>query len=210
MQRKDGNRGANGRFAKKSGAGEDAGATAGGELSLGSSGELVVTRTVVGDTIPTLGMASPDRPGIAAVDSVADLEREVHVAVASAPIESADPLHSELPQTADPAGPSPEEVLTGYTMICTELIDSGCNALIPAWQVTAPEVSKLSTACAKALMLWFPDMIIPPKYLALLTIAGVGFEIAQARKEPSGGYRPARLPERAPQTDQAGAAAPAH
>lgn len=144
------------------------------------------------------------------MESIADLEREALAVAAAAPVDPA-PAPGAVPVSAPIAGPTEEEVFAGYDMICTELIDSGCTALLPAWQVSPPEVSKLSAVCAKALMLWFPDMIIPPKYLALLTIAGVGFEIAQARKDPATGrYRPGRLPERAPQTLDQPAAAPAH
>ena len=140
-----------------------------------------------------------------------DLEREALAAVASAPI--AETVTDQVGDGIAPpaaAGPSEAEVLAGYEMVCTELISSGADALLPAWRITPPEVSKLSTACSKALMLWFPDMIIPPKYMALLVVAGVGFEIAQARKDPSTGrYHPARVPDRAPETiDQT--PAPAH
>lgn len=139
---------------------------------------------------------------------VADLEREVLSIAAAAPVDpGADPGAVLAPPVT---GPSEEEILAGYQMVCGELIDSGCQALVPAWQVTPREVSKLSTACSKALMLWFPDMIIPPKYLALLTIAGVGFEIAQARKDPeTGRYRPARVPENIRGTDIQGRPEPA-
>lgn len=150
-------------------------------------------------------------------NSAQDLEREALAAVASAPIAETIVTDQVGNGVAAPgvAGPSEAEVLAGYEMVCTQLIDSGCNAIIPAWQVTPPEVSKLSTACSKALMLWFPDMIIPPKYMALLVIAGVGFDIAQARKDPNTGrYRPARFPDRAPDTidgtPATAAAAPAH
>ena len=134
-----------------------------------------------------------DRPALT------DLEREALHIAAAAPAPELGPESdpgSTGPLPAPVTGPSEEEVLAGYQLVCTELIDSGCAAMLPAWQVTPREVSKLGTACAKALMLWFPDMIIPPKYLALLTIVGVGFEIAQARKDPdTGRYRPARVPE---------------
>ena len=204
MQRENGDAGrprTKGRFAKKPAAGADAG-------GLGSSGELgELLGAGAGDLAP------PDRPGLAAVESLADLEREAVNIAAVAPVEASEPVPAGPglgPVPAPIAGPTEEEILAGYNMVCGELIDSGCNALLPAWQVKPAEVSKLSTACSKALMLWFPDMIIPPKYLALLTIAGVAFEIAQARKDPNtGAYLPARVPDRAPPIDQA-ATAPAH
>jgi hypothetical protein len=213
LQRENGGRGraGNGRFAKKSGAGDDTGVD-----------ELGRTREhwewPEGHPI---NVAPSDRPGVASVENSPreELVREALAAVASAPI--AEPglgnpsLGPTDPDPAGVAGPSDAEVLAGYEMVCTQLIDSGCTAIIPAWRVTPLEVSKLSTACSKALMLWFPDMIIPPKYMALLVIVGVGFEIAQARKDPSTGrYRPAQLPDRAPDTidgtPATNAAAPAH
>jgi hypothetical protein len=36
-------------------------------------------------------------------------------------------------------------------------------------------------------VLWFPDQIIPPKYMALLVIAGVSMEIVQKRRDPATG-----------------------
>jgi hypothetical protein len=139
-------------------------------------------------------------------ESVQDLEREALAAVAGAPL---DQVGEVLPPEVLAAGPTEAEILAGYEMVCTELLDQGCTAIVPAWQVTPHEVGRLSTACSKALLLWFPDMIIPPKYMALLVIAGVGFEIAKARRDPdTGRYRPARLPEPAGKNpDQAGAAA---
>lgn len=150
------------------------------------------------------------------MDTPQDLEREVLTAVASAPI--AEPIVTDQAggETAPGVtGPSEAEVLAGYEMVCTELIDQGCTAVVPAWKVTPHEVGRLSTACSKALMLWFPDMIIPPKYMAILVIAGVGFDIAKARRDPSTGrYPPARVPERAPDTIDGtpanSGAAPAH
>ena len=148
-----------------------------------------------------------------------DLEREALSAMASAPIAetAVTDQAGDLVEPAGLASPSEAEVLAGYEMVCTQLLDSGCTAIVPAWHVSPVEVSKLSTACSKALMLWFPDMIIPPKYMALLVIIGVGFEIAQARKDPATGrYRPGQLPQRAPETIDGtaattnSAAAPAH
>jgi hypothetical protein len=150
-------------------------------------------------------------------NSAQDLEREALAAVASAPIAETIVTDQVGNGLAAPgvAGPTEAEVLAGYEMVCTELIDQGCTAVVPAWQVTPHEVGRLSTACSKALLLWFPDMIIPPKYMALLVIAGVGFEIANARRDPNPGrLRPARLPDRAPETidgtPATNAAAPAH
>ena len=131
-------------------------------------------------------------------ETPASLEAEARAAIAGAPLDlsGAEATGPTGPSPA-PSQPRPEEIEAGYTMICGEVIDLAAGALVPAWRITPAESGKLSGACARALMLWFPDMIIPPKYLALVVIAGVGFEIAQARKDPATGrYLPARLPEK--------------
>jgi hypothetical protein len=87
-----------------------------------------------------------------------------------------------------------EEILAGYVLVCDVVVGQGCDALVPAWNVTPAERGKLSGAIAKALLLWFPDQIIPPKYMALLAVAGVTFEIINARRDPqTGKLKPARV-----------------
>ena len=188
-----------GRFRKKSGAGvqSDAGAP-----EPQSSGAVPVESGagVGASHADTLTVAHPPGLNGAAVDhdTPASLEAEARAAVAGAPLDL--DLTAPAPAGAPaPGQPSPEEVEAGYTMICGELVDVAAVALVPAWKVTPAESGKLAGAMARALLLWFPDMIIPPKYLALIAIAGVGFEIAQARKDPATGrYLPGRLPESAP------------
>lgn len=181
-------RSSRGRFEKKSGAGAHADAESPGTdpertgEGLGAgSGEILV--------------AHLDRPGLTVDESAAQLEADAHAALAGAPLEIEAPAPDGAPGTPGP-GPSEEEVLAGYTLICTEVVDLGAGALVPAWKVTPAESGKMAGAIARALLLWFPDMIIPPKYLALLSIAGVAFEIAQARRDATGRYLPARLPEK--------------
>ncbi len=133
------------------------------------------------------------------LDTPASLEAEARAALATAPADPSAPAGSPVATgtlPVDPAQPSPEEVLEGYRLIAVEVVDVGASALVPAWRVSPEKSNKLGTAMAKAAMLWWPDMIIPPKYLALITIAGVVFEIAQDNKDPATGrYRPARLAE---------------
>lgn len=152
--------------------------------------------------------------GAAAIDTPSSLEAEARAAVAGAPV---DPdLSGTAPAglPVGPAQPSPEEVLAGYTLIAGELVDGAALAVFPNWQVTPAESGKFAGAMARAFLLWFPDQIIPPKYLALVTLAGVGFEIVQARRDPeTGKLRPARLPKKDAGGDtkpQAAAAAAAH
>jgi hypothetical protein len=118
------------------------------------------------------------------------LEAEAIAAINGAPIDA----ELTAPATGAP-GPTEDEILAGYQLVTTQLVEAGAASILPAWQVTSAESSKMGGAMARALLLWFPDQIIPPKYMALLAIAGVGFEIAQARRDPeTGRYRPARLP----------------
>lgn len=129
-------------------------------------------------------------------ETPAALEAEAIAATATAPIDSLE-APGPAAQAGPPAGPSDEQVIEGYTLICGELVDLGANALVPAWKVTQAESGKLAGAMARAFVLWFPDLIIPPKYLALLTVAGVCFEIAQARRDPATGQLlPAQLPQK--------------
>lgn len=165
-----------------------------------------------------IGMASTDRPGLVppmlVSDTPAALEAEAAAAAAAAPpdLEAPSGANTDQPGAFDRPipGPSDEEILAGYQLICGEFVDLGANALVPAWRVTPVESGKLAGAMARALLLWFPDMIIPPKYLALLTVAGVAFEIAQARRDPqTGQYRPGKLPAAA-ESARESTAAPAH
>jgi hypothetical protein len=171
-----------GRFAKKSAAGGDAG---------GINGKPVIPiEPAAGEGERTssqaLRLASADRPGLTDVHETPEqLQREALNAAASVPPEM--DAAAEAASVPAPAGPTEEEVLAGYNMVCSEVISQGFGALAPAWRVQPPEVSKLSLACSRALMLWFPDMLIPPKYMALLVVAGVGFEIVQARRNPETG-----------------------
>lgn len=125
-------------------------------------------------------------------DSRAALEREASAAIATAPApEIPEPGAGIAPAEV---GPSEEEILAGYALVCGQVVGACTSAIVPAWEVTAAENGKLSGAMARALLLWFPDQIIPPKYLSLLVVAGVGFEIINARRDPqTGRLRPARL-----------------
>ena len=144
-------------------------------------------------------------------ESSVQLEADLAAALAGAPPEPEVPAAGEVAEAPGAARPSDDEILAGYTMICTEVVDLGAGALVPAWRVTPAESGKMAGALARALLLWFPDMIIPPKYLALLAVAGVAFEIAQARKDPATGrYLPARLEPAETPAGNNSTTAPAH
>lgn len=88
----------------------------------------------------------------------------------------------------DPVGQaSPEQVLQGYKLLTSAVTDRVADTFMPAWQLTPGERGSFADACANALLLWFPDQILPPKYMALLVVAGVGLEIAQKRRDPRTG-----------------------
>ena len=87
----------------------------------------------------------------------------------------------------DPSQPSPEQVKAGYKLVCDALVSRGFDVMAPAWNVTPVETGRIGDATADALLLWFPDQIIPPKYLALLVVAGVTMEVIDARRDPQTG-----------------------
>jgi hypothetical protein len=86
-----------------------------------------------------------------------------------------------------PAPPSPQDVLLGYRVICTALIDRGASTLTPAWMWKPEKKTRLADACAQAALLWWPDCIIPPKYMALFVVAGVAMEVIEDNRNPETG-----------------------
>lgn len=104
---------------------------------------------------------------------------------------------------------TPEEVEQGYKLISFAVIERGAAVLAPAWNITADENDRMSTALARALVLWFPDQPIPPKYLALLVIAGTAADIVSARKDPATGKLRPRFHEQRKSDSQASATAAA-
>jgi hypothetical protein len=74
-----------------------------------------------------------------------------------------------------------------------------CEAAVPAWEVTDDEKGKLGKALGTACALWFPGDI-PPKFIALIVVAGVTGEIIASRRDPDTGklkprYRPPPVKE---------------
>lgn len=127
----------------------------------------------------------------------AELTREADaIAAGAAPV--ADALAPEgLPVDGAGAPVDMDAVRKGYQTLMLSLTETVTAAAVPAWAVTLPEKTKLADACAEALLLWFPDQIIPPKYLAVLMIANVGYEIVQARRDPATGkLKPTRVIEK--------------
>jgi len=97
------------------------------------------------------------------------------------------PQDMSIPQPELAAGPNPAELEQGYKMIAFAVMDRTAAIAAPNWNITPQEKDKVSTAVAQALVLWFPDQPIPPKYLALLIVAGCVFEVVEARRDPQTG-----------------------
>lgn len=110
------------------------------------------------------------------------LQAEIDSAVAMAPAPP-DP-------GAVPVGPSVEDMGAGYSMIAVAVLDTACELTVPAWEVTTDEKNKLADAIGNACALWFPGEI-PPKWAALIVLAGAAGQIAMARRDPgTGGLKP--------------------
>lgn len=109
-------------------------------------------------------------------------------------------LAGEFPQAptpdaaAEPAAPAVNaDAAKGYEILAMALVGQGAAVFVPAWEVTEPEVRDLSNAIVEALLLWFPDGVLPAKYIAVLAVVGVGTRIAMARRDPStGGFKPTK------------------
>jgi len=110
---------------------------------------------------------------------------------------------------ADPSAPpviSTEDAEKGYRMLGLAVVGQSCMLLAPAWHVTQVEQTSVSDAIVQALMIWFPDGIIPAKYLALLVLVSAVGTIALSRIDPVTGELP---PRHAPPKKPAVPAAPA-
>lgn len=100
-------------------------------------------------------------------------------------------------QSGDPSQ-QPTEVVSmsvdDYNMIAFILCSQLSDILVPAWKVTDAEKQRLALAIGKALQLWFPDQVIPPKYIALLGVAGAAWSIASTRRDKeTGAFMPRKL-----------------
>ena len=74
------------------------------------------------------------------------------------------------------------------------MVNGQADAIAPNWGITEPERQQLAEAMALALAAWFPDEQIPVKYVVLLQLAGAGWSIANARRDPTTGkLKPLRL-----------------
>ncbi len=100
------------------------------------------------------------------------------------------PPPSDAPPEMPAASPDTE---AGYEILAVTVVAQGAAVFVPAWELTQAEVRDLSDAIVRALVLWFPDGMIPAKYMAVLAILGVGLRIAEARRDPvTGQFKPTK------------------
>ena len=106
--------------------------------------------------------------------------------VAAEATQDAAAAAADLPPTAadEAAAVQIANAEEGYKILALAVVGQGYELFAPAWHVTPLEKSDMSDALVAALLLWFPDGLIPPKYMALLVIAGIGAKIAIARRDP--------------------------
>jgi hypothetical protein len=115
------------------------------------------------------------------------LEAEANAAIAAAPISELAPV--------PPGRPSVADMGAGYAALAEAVLGSTFEVVAPAWAVTDPEKSKLAKALGVAVALWFPGEI-PEKWVALIVVAGAGFEIVAARRDPATGKLKPRFHEK--------------
>jgi hypothetical protein len=129
----------------------------------------------------------------------------------------ADAIAREFSDTPSDAAPavdpsqqlSAESVEEAYGILSRMVVSQGAAVVIPNWKITPAETDDMAAAIVQALMIWFPDGMIPPKYMAVLAIAGVGARIAIARRDPNTGELPPRYAPPPRKSAANGAAPPA-
>jgi len=88
---------------------------------------------------------------------------------------------------APAAAPSVETIAAEFEPGVGMVIASVADGVLPNWRLTLDEKKQLAHAAALALAHWFPDATIPPKYLSLVVVAYVGYQIVEARRDPATG-----------------------
>jgi hypothetical protein len=96
----------------------------------------------------------------------------------------AAPAPAAAAELAPPVDPNAQ---AGFEVLALGSVTTLAAVFVPAWEVTQEECRTLSDAIVRALMLWFPDGMLPPKYMAVLAVAGAGATIAFARMDPKTG-----------------------
>ena len=129
----------------------------------------------------------------------AALDEEAARILGELPPELASSGTDDAPSEAPPAGDDLtleqlQAIATGYEPGAFLLVSQAANIIVPAWELSAEERRALSGSVAVAMAAWFPDQKLPPKYAALLGLAGTLYGIVEARRDPTTGkLKPRRV-----------------
>lgn len=148
-----------------------------------------------------------------------ELEAEVDRILATAPADLAQAPAIDPAASPAIAGdqvarePTLEEIqaaAAGYEGGAFLIVRKAFDVAAPAWQVSGDECKGISSAVAFAMAAWFPNHQLPPKYVALLGVAGALYAVVDARRDPdTGKLKPRRNEKSATDPGQASAPAPA-
>lgn len=98
------------------------------------------------------------------------------------------------------------ELAAGVEPFVHGLVDVLHANLAPNWRIAPEKQTALAKSGALALALWFPHEL-PPKYLALMAVAGCAWSIAQDNRNPqTGAYQPRYAPQTSSNAGNAAAA----
>jgi hypothetical protein len=116
-----------------------------------------------------------------------EVNQEALFAEADAAVVGLDPL-PENPEgiPGESAGPTPEAIAV-YQQGAVMLVGAIADNFAPNWKVTSEEKANVGNALGQALALWFPDQVIPPKYMALVSLAMAMGGLVVSRRDPSTG-----------------------
>jgi hypothetical protein len=168
------------------------GATAGGGAAETDTGEIIDLKAEgsTGAGVETSELAT----GLFRERQMSDVRVDPVALAAEADAIAAGHVETD-PLVPPPAGEGGEviapvsdaDTLAGYVVVAEAVVAGAAQSFAPAWAVTPAETHKLADALARACVLWFPDGMIPPKYLALLVVANAGWEIVAAHRDPQTG-----------------------
>lgn len=91
------------------------------------------------------------------------------------------------------------------------LVNFLCDGLAPNWGVPQEQREEFAQSGSLALAAWFPDDVIPLKYLLLLNVGTAGWKIVTAQREKHGGKLPplrVQKPAKTSGGERSGAAQP--
>jgi hypothetical protein len=145
-----------------------------------STGERTGTQAPL--TVAHIDRLTPENTVEDTQGAPAQLVHEANAAMLDAPL---DPVMGADGAPA-PAGPSAEDMAKGYAMLGKAALGVICEATVPNWEVNDIEQSKIADALGAACALWFPDEV-PPKYAALIVLAGAIGQVAISRRDPATG-----------------------